>query len=96
MKAIIKKTGEIVNIADYATIALDMCDSWGNPIMVKPEDVELIQEQTKDEWHDVRERAAIAAMQGMLSNSRKVGSIKDYVEVAIDYANTLVNELKKE
>lgn len=29
MKARIKKTGEIVNIADYATITLDSHDSWG-------------------------------------------------------------------
>lgn len=65
MKIRIKKTGEIVNTADYATIALDIHDSWGNPIEVKPEEVELIQEKTEDEhWQDVRERAAIAAMQG--------------------------------
>ncbi len=44
MKARIKKTGELVNIADYARIALDQCDSWGNPIELKPEDVELVQE----------------------------------------------------
>lgn len=63
MKARIKKTGEIVNISEYARIALDQCDSWGCTIEVKPEDVELIQEQTEDEhWQDVRERAATAAM----------------------------------
>lgn len=68
MKARIKKTGEIVNIAEYAKIALDQCDSWGCTIEVKPEDVELIQEQTEDEhWQDVRERAAIAAMQGTIT-----------------------------
>lgn len=38
MKARIKKTGEIVNIAEYARIALDQCDSWGCTIEVKPED----------------------------------------------------------
>lgn len=39
MKARIKKTGEIVNLASYARITLDQCDSWGNPIEMKPEDV---------------------------------------------------------
>lgn len=55
MKAKIKKTGEIVNLAEYATIALDAHDSWGNPIEMKPEYIELIQEPTEDEhWQDVR------------------------------------------
>ena len=68
MKAKIKKTGEIVNIAEYAKITLEQCDSWGNPIEIKPEDIELIQEQTEDEhWQHVRERAAIAAMQGTIT-----------------------------
>ena len=68
MKARIKKTGAIVHIADYSAITLDgEYDSWGNPLMVKPEDIELIQETTEDEhWDDIRERAAIAAMQGIL------------------------------
>lgn len=44
MKAKILKTGEIVNIAEYAKITLDQCDSWGNPVEVKPEEVELIRD----------------------------------------------------
>jgi hypothetical protein len=82
MKARIKKTGEIVNIAEYAKITLEQCDSWGNPIEVKPEEVELIDDETaelelyeqwgkesplQDYWQDVRERAAIVAMQGTIS-----------------------------
>ena len=96
MKARIKKTGEIVNIAENATIELEMCDSYGNPICLEPEDVELIQEQIEDEhWQDVRERAAIAAVQGFLSNSSLTGSPIEYVKTAICYANTLIEELKK-
>ena len=96
MKARIKKTGEIVNIAEYSKITLEQCDSWGNPIELKPEEVELIQEQTVDEhWQDVRERAAIAAMQGLLANSSKAGKIVDYAMSAVDYANALITELKK-
>ena len=44
MKAKILKTGEIVNIAEYAKITLEQCDSWGNPVEVKPEEVELIRD----------------------------------------------------
>lgn len=68
MKARIKKTCEIVNLTSYAKIILEQCDSWGNPIELKPEEVELIQEPTEDKhWQDVRERAAITAMQGIIT-----------------------------
>ena len=77
MKARIKKTGEIVNIADYATITLDDHDSWGNPIEMKPEDIELIQEQTEDDhWQAVRVRAAISALQGLLSNTCRAAVLR--------------------
>lgn len=96
MKARIKKTGEIVNLASYATITLEQHDSWGNPIDVKPEEIELIQEPTEDEhWQDVRERAAIAAMQGIISNNRCIGSTNMVAETAVRYADTLIEELKK-
>lgn len=49
MKARIKKTGEIVNLANYASITLDRCDSWGNPIELRPEEAELIPDVTEDE-----------------------------------------------
>ena len=61
--------------------------NYGNPIEMKPEEVKLVNDETaelelykqwghesplQDYWQDVRERAAIAAMQGtitILSNS---------------------------
>jgi len=106
MKARIRKTGEIVNIAEYAKITLDKCNSYGTPIEVRPEDVELIQEQTEDEhWQDVRERAAIAAMhsaaiQGILCAPIVEGadsnpSQKHVAELAVMMADALIEELKK-
>lgn len=99
MKVKIKKTGEIVNLASYATITLEQCDSWGNPMELKPEDVEFIQEQTEDEhWQDVRERAAIAAMRGMLSCGEGAfsyqGVTDEIAKVAVDYAESLIEQLK--
>lgn len=44
MKVLIKKTGEIVNAASYAKVALDMCDSYGNPIEVLLDEIELLQD----------------------------------------------------
>lgn len=102
MKVKIKETGEIINISEYSKIQLECCDSWGEPIEVKPEDVEFIQEQTEDEhWQDVRERAAIAALQAyipknkgyyMICNSDK--KYKDTAIKAIQYADALVEQLK--
>ena len=100
MKARIKKTGEIVNIAEHATIELEMCDSYGDPICLAPEDIELIQEQTEDEhWQDIRERAAIAALQGILSWGEEAfgyqGVTDEIAKGAVDCANTLIKELKR-
>ena len=98
MKARIKKTGEIVNLASYARITLDQCDSWGNPIEIKPEDVELIQEPTEDKhWQDIRERAAIAAMQAIISQKYDAtdGFCQSLAVDAVEYADALVEQLKK-
>jgi len=96
MKARIKKTGEIVNLASYVRITLEKCDPWGNPIEMNLEDVELIQEVTEDEhWQDVRERAAITALGGLLANTNKVGGEDEFTQVAVDYANALVERLKE-
>lgn len=77
MKARIKKTGEIVNLASYAKITLDQCDSWGNPIEMKPEDVELINDNEKNDdfapyyWEKLRHQAAISAMNAFALNDKE-------------------------
>lgn len=96
MKAKIRKTGEIVNIAEYATIELEMCDSYGDPVCLAPEDVEIIQEQTVDEhWQDVRERAAIAAMQGVMNFFGSIDYNRDTIaKLAVEQADALIKQLK--
>ena len=98
MKAKIKKTGKIVNIAEYAKITLEQCDSWGNPIELKPEEIELIQEPTENEhWQDVRERAAIAAMQGVMDFFGSIDYNRDTIaRLAVKQADVLIAELRKE
>ena len=55
MKVRIKKTGEVVNIADYAKVTLDRCDSWGNPIELGFDEVEILQEPASDiDWEQRR------------------------------------------
>lgn len=97
MKARIKKTGEIINIAEYAKIELDVCDSFGNPIELKPEDVELVQEKTDNiDWNQVRIQAAIASMQAHISTDAFPFNEELLVKDAVKRANKLVEELKKE
>ena len=72
-----------------------VCLCSGGYILIK--DVEFEQEPTSDHWQDVRERAAIAAMQGVMDF---FGSI-DYnsetiVEMAVKQADALVKKLKGE
>lgn len=55
MKARIKKTGELINIAEYARVALDKCDSYGTPIEMSFEDVEILQDKSDDiDWEHRR------------------------------------------
>ena len=81
-----------------AVITLDSHDSWENPIELKPEEVELIQEPTEDEhWQDVRERAAIAAMQGIMNffGSLDYNNKETIAKLAVEQADALIEELKK-
>ena len=51
MKVRVKETGEIINIADYARVTLDKCDSYGNPIELSFDDVEILQEMSDNiDW----------------------------------------------
>lgn len=99
MKARIKATGEIVKLAEYAKITLDMCDSYGNPIELKPEDVELIPDDNRDtsttDWNRVRIEAAISAMQGIISKNDEY-TYREIAVHAVGYAEALVEELKKQ
>ena len=54
-------------------------------------------EQIVDEahWQDVRERAAIAAMQGLVSNICESSVYDDIASEAVRYADKLVKQLKQ-
>ena len=59
------------------------------------------QEPTSDHWQDVRERAAIAAMQGLLSAPLIEGvnpnpSVEEITDLAVKLADALVEKLKGE
>ena len=98
MKARIRKTGEIVevyHVAQHGTPKMIYGESvLVNSRMWTEDELELLNEED-EHWQDVRERAAIAAMQGLLTGSiRSNVAYKKYAEAAIGCANALVEELK--
>jgi hypothetical protein len=97
MKAKIKATGEIINIASYAKITLDKCDSYGTPMEVRPEDVELIDNVEEDSyWQNVRIQAAIAAMQGVMNFFGSIDYNRETIaELAVKQADALIDKLKE-
>jgi len=109
MKAKIRKTGEIVDVICYGgsplrSDALDYVNYIDSQGVEHTEpnhlnyywDFEPIETDTDKNWQDVRERAAIAAMQGLLSNSSRIRTIyaKKCAEEAIRYADALIEQLK--
>ena len=101
MKARIKETGEIINISDYARVTLDKCDSYGSPIELSFDEVEILQERSDNiDWEQRRYELAKSAIQGRLSN--QYGDVlvgeRDFEEVAVssvEFADALIAELKK-
>lgn len=82
MKVRIKKTGEILEVAEYAKVAMDVCDSYGNPLEYGLDEIEIIDKEVEDwlnykpqpltlvsepDWQQVKIQSAIAAMQALIS-----------------------------
>ena len=102
MKVRIKKNGEVVNIADYAKVTLDRCDSWGNPIELGFDEVEILQEPaTGIDWERRRYEIAKEMLTVIFQETKEYsssGGISDYHDIpklAVDYADILIAELKK-
>ena len=98
MKARVKATGEIVNIADYARVILDRCDSYGNPIELSFDEVEILQERSDNiDWEQRRYELVKAAMQGFCSNPHQQIMDADsnmVAEWSIGFADSLIKKLK--
>ena len=73
-----------------------VCLCSGGYILVK--DVEFEQEpNTIDHWQEVRERAAIAAMQGVMNFFGSIDYNSETIaEMAVKQADALVKKLKEE
>lgn len=103
MKARNKKTGEISELASYAKITLESCDSYGCQREWNPEDVELIQDKTDDfDWQSFRAEAAKDILCAMISNEGVADerNVDDFtkdnqVKDAVLYADKLISKLKE-
>ena len=109
MQAKIKATGEVFNIASYATVTLDNHDSFGNSLEKKFEEVEIIQEKSSDiDWEQRRYELAKAAMNGFVSsgwidkmefNTREVcvyaHTYYDMAERSLAIADEMIKQLKE-
>jgi hypothetical protein len=96
MKARIKATGEIVDIAEYSTIYAENYDTC-----FYPNELEFL-DNSEDYWTRLEHQAAIAAMQGMLANpafpkhSQEGYYKKNVVNNAYEYAHALVDKMKEQ
>lgn len=61
-----------------------------------PQEREIIKLPDFPEPLTLREQAAIAAMQGIISNNRYNGSTNMVAEIAVRYADALIKELNKD
>lgn len=111
MKAKIRKTGEIVDVIcynQYSTIRSHQdYVSYIDSKSIEHDreslnyywDFEPIESVNDEHWQDVRERAAIAAMQGIISCGEGAFSYQgisdEIAKAAVDYADSLIVELKK-
>lgn len=102
MKVRIKKTGEILEVAEYAKVAMDVCDSYGNPLEYGLDEIEIVEDVNRSpdiDWQQVKIQSAIAAMQALISKESG-GYVAGYTtldlaERAVVYANSLVVVLKE-
>lgn len=106
MKVRIKKTGEILKVAEYAKVMMDVCDSYGNPLEYGLDEIEIVEDASKRlyckpsvDWQQVKIQASMRAMQALItkeSGGYVAGyTTLDLAERAVGYANSLVAVLKE-
>lgn len=100
MKAKVKSTGEIVDVKLDMDIQLadenrfnDIYSDNNGKIYTENE---LDFKNLYPDWQRIKVQASIAAMQGILANNARDETIKNIVDLSVEFANELVEKLKKE
>ena len=99
MKARIKATGEIIEVYFYGKEGYDYVCNDKDEVYERGE-LEIIDEP--DYWARLEHQAAIAAMQGLMSNIKQITptmghSYRDeIIGISLEVARTLVEKMKEE
>ena len=95
MKARVKATGEIVDIAEYSTIYAENYDTC-----FYPSELEFL-DNSEDYWTRLEHTYAGMAMQGLMTILPNIGGLKgrtpkdEIVDIATSTSHTLVERLKE-
>lgn len=99
VKARIKATGEIIDIASYARVTLSKCDSYGDPLELGFDEVEILTEKTEEiDWEQRRYELAKELMKGFASNPHNQcvdATTETLAQWSVGGADTLIAELQK-
>ena len=96
MKARVKATGDIIDIAEYSTIYAENFDTC-----FYPNELEIL-DNSEDYWARLEHQYAGMAMQGLMSNIKQITpkegrSFRDeIVDISAIVAHALVEKYKKE
>lgn len=98
MKAIIKATGEIVDVVFESSYVKDGVSLWTDGKKEYSKDsLDFIDSNIPSEQR-MRYELTKAAIQGIISNSNRIingGAIKENSNLAISYADEIIKQLKK-
>lgn len=98
MKVRVKKTGEVLNVADYAKVATEGHDSWGNPLEYGLDEIEIIPDEPQAaetpavDWGQRRYEIARDCLASLLPH-RSAMQKEELVNIALGYANILIDKL---
>ena len=90
------ETGEIINIAEYAKVTTDKCDSYGSPIEFDYDEVELIPDTSQDKEIDWEQRRFELIKVALSAYCSKLELITWGFEQIARYTINTVDELIKE
>ena len=96
MKVKIKSTGDIMPIAPYAKVTLNVCDDRGTPYEVDFEDVELLHEDATAlcvDWDAFRREATKDLLFALVQGNESYDSIYE-VHHAVEMADELIKTLR--
>lgn len=108
VKARIKATGEIIDIASYARVTLSKCDSYGDPLELGFDEVEILTEKTDGiDWEQRRYEIAKEMLAAIYlddgnaerADNSKIGfefkTVEGCTREAVRMADGLIAELQK-